>query len=403
MIGPIQIDRWGQTNLSGIGDLRRPKVQMLGMRGLPGNSIHHANSMFVPNHSKRVFVEGEVDIVGGVGYNPARWPEGARRDSVDLRLIGTDLCVLDFGGPDHAIRVRSLTDQPFGVNFHMFQPGAEKIVATVIAKRVAAVSFGRGPDAKMIARFRESGIRCVPTVGAVKHAKKMEQLGVDMLVVQGGEGGGHTGSVASTILLPQVLDSVQLPVIAAGGFADGRGLAAALAYGAQGIAMGTRFLMTRDCPVPDPTKMRYTAATTDDIVVTTQIDGLPQRMIRNEVLGRLERAGPLKRLQLALSSALALKKITGATLGEMLRSARQMSHGGDLSVAQSVMAAIAPVMFQRSMVAGQPQQGLLATGQVAGRLTNLPSCEELVAGIVRDARERLAAVGAAAVAGRGAA
>jgi NAD(P)H-dependent flavin oxidoreductase YrpB (nitropropane dioxygenase family) len=286
-------------------------------------------------------------------------------------------------------RVRSITDRPFGVNFHMFQPGAEKIVQTVIEKRVAAVSFGRGPDAKMIARFREAGIRCVPTVGAVKHAKKMVDLGVDMLVVQGGEGGGHTGSVASTVLLPQVLDAVKVPVIAAGGFADGRGLAAALAYGAQGIAMGTRFLMTRDCPVPEATKQRYTKATTDDIVVTTQIDGMPQRMIRNEILGRLERSGPVKRTWLAISSALELRRLTGSSIGEMLRAARGMRHGSDLSLAQSMMSAIAPVMFQRSMIAGQPQQGLLATGLVAGRLGDLPSCEELVSGIVRDARARL--------------
>jgi glutaconate CoA-transferase, subunit B len=108
MIGPIQIDRFGQTNLSGIGALTKPKVQMLGMRGLPGNSISHANSMFVPNHSRRVFVAGEVDIVGGVGYNPERWPAGVSAAHVDLRLIVTDLCVMDFGGRDHAIRVRSL-------------------------------------------------------------------------------------------------------------------------------------------------------------------------------------------------------------------------------------------------------------------------------------------------------
>jgi glutaconate CoA-transferase subunit B len=108
MIGPIQIDRFGQTNLSGIGALGRPKVQMLGMRGLPGNSISHPNSMFVPNHSARVFVPGEVDIVGGVGYNAARWPAGANASHVDLRLIVTDLCVMDFCGADHAIRVRSL-------------------------------------------------------------------------------------------------------------------------------------------------------------------------------------------------------------------------------------------------------------------------------------------------------
>jgi glutaconate CoA-transferase, subunit B len=108
MIGPIQIDRFGQTNLSGIGALQKPKVQMLGMRGLPGNSISHMNSMFVPNHSPRVFVPGEVDIVGGVGYNPARWPSGAADAYLDLRLIVTDLCVMDFSGAAHAIRVRAL-------------------------------------------------------------------------------------------------------------------------------------------------------------------------------------------------------------------------------------------------------------------------------------------------------
>ncbi len=108
IIGPLQIDRFGQTNLSGVGSYAQPKIAMLGMRGLPGNSANHINSMFVPNHSKRVFVEGEVDIVGGVGYNPARWLPGMNRDAVDIRRVVTDLCVLDFEGPDHAVRVRSL-------------------------------------------------------------------------------------------------------------------------------------------------------------------------------------------------------------------------------------------------------------------------------------------------------
>lgn len=108
IIGPLQIDRWGQTNLSGVGDYAKPKIAMLGMRGLPGNSANHINSMFVPNHSKRVFVEGEVDIVGGVGYNPARWQPGMNNSAVDIRRVVTNLCVLDFEGPDHAPRVRSL-------------------------------------------------------------------------------------------------------------------------------------------------------------------------------------------------------------------------------------------------------------------------------------------------------
>lgn len=102
MIGPTQIDRWGQTNLSSLGDYSRPKVAMLGVRGLPGNSIHHANSLFVPAHNPKVFVAGEVDMVSGVGAKAERWPAGSKRDFVDLRLVVTDLCVLDFAGADAA-------------------------------------------------------------------------------------------------------------------------------------------------------------------------------------------------------------------------------------------------------------------------------------------------------------
>ena len=290
-------------------------------------------------------------------------------------------------------RVRALTDRPFGVNFHMFQPGAERVVDTLIAKKVTAVSFGRGSDKRIIERFRGAGIKCVPTVGALKHARKMAELGVDMLVVQGGEGGGHTGSVASTVLLPQVLDAVHLPVVAAGGFGDGRGLAAALAFGAQGIAMGTRFLMTRDCPVPEQTKQRYVDASTDDIFVTTKIDGLPQRMIHNRVTDRIEHAGRLRMLVLALSSAWRLKHITDASVAQMLSAARGMSRRGDLTFGQALTAAIAPVLFQRSMLVGDPEDGIMATGLIAGRLADLPSCEELVQRIIREAYERLAALG----------
>jgi len=108
MVGPVQIDRYGQSNLSLVGEYAKPKAAFLGVRGFPGNSVNHANSMFVPNHSTRVFVSGEVDMVGGAGYNPARWPGGRKPLGLDLRLIVTDLGVLDFKGPDHAIRVASL-------------------------------------------------------------------------------------------------------------------------------------------------------------------------------------------------------------------------------------------------------------------------------------------------------
>ena len=119
MTGPTQIDRWGQSNLSCLGpDYKKPKVQMLGVRGLPGNSMNHINSHFVPAHSKRVFVEGEVDMVSSIGYKMDRYPEGANTSSVDLRLIVTDLCIMDFGGPERAIQVRFLHP---GITFEQVQ------------------------------------------------------------------------------------------------------------------------------------------------------------------------------------------------------------------------------------------------------------------------------------------
>ncbi len=288
-------------------------------------------------------------------------------------------------------RVRTLTDRPFGVNFHMFQPGAAQIVDTILAKRVRAVSFGRGPDAAMIAKFKNAGLICIASVGALRHAQKSAELGADMLIVQGGEGGGHTGSVATTVLLPQVLEAVKIPVFAAGGFADGRGLAAALAFGAAGVAMGTRFLMTRESPVPDATKARYVKAGVDDVFVTTRLDGISHRMLRNELSARIERANGLGILVAALRNALELKRLTGAGMGEMLRAAAAMARSGEMSLGQALLAANSPVLLQRAVVQGHPAEGIMASGQVAGRLGDLPTCAELIERIVREAEARLAA------------
>jgi NAD(P)H-dependent flavin oxidoreductase YrpB (nitropropane dioxygenase family) len=286
-------------------------------------------------------------------------------------------------------RVRELTDRPFGVNFHMFQPGAARIVDTIIAAKVRAVSFGRGPDKNIIRRFRDAGIVCMPTVGALRHAQKMVEIGVDAITIQGGEGGGHTGSVPTTLLLPQVLDAVKVPVIAAGGFFDGRGLAAALAYGAAGVAMGTRFLMTRDCPVPEVTKSRYVGAGLDDIVLTTRLDGLQHRLLRNEVLSEVENAGSLSLLVSALKNAWLLKQRTGASVAELVAAARGMQRESGLSFGQALMAANSPVLIERSMIQGRPAEGVMSTGMVAGILGDLPSCDELITRMVDDAQQRL--------------
>ena len=284
------------------------------------------------------------------------------------------------------IETKQLTDKPFGVNFHMYQPNAADIVDMVVRHGVRAVSYSRSPGKAMIAQLKQAGVICMPTVGALKHAVKAVEMGADVVTVQGGEGGGHTGAVPTTILLPQVIDAVDVPVVACGGFKDGAGLVAALAYGAEGIAMGTRFLMTSDSPVPAATLERYVRVNNPaSVIVSRSIDGMPQRMINNELLSRLEKAGPLKRLMLAVSSGLAYRKYTGMSISQLLKSALQMRNSGQMSAAQTIMAANAPMVIQKAMVDGNPAEGVLPAGQIAGAIDSLLSCDELINEIVRDA------------------
>jgi nitronate monooxygenase len=289
------------------------------------------------------------------------------------------------------LRVKELTgDRPFGLNFHMFQPNAQQLLDLAVKHRIRAVSYGRGPDKKVIGRLRDAGIVCMPTVGALKHAQKAIEMGANVITIQGGEGGGHTGSVPTTVLLPQVVDAVQVPVVAAGGFYDGRGLVAALAYGAQGIAMGTRFLMTTDSGVPAATLERYVKAKdAERIRVSHLVDGMPQRMLDNEYLQMLEKASPFKRLRIALSSALQWKAQTGMTTGHAMRVLWQALREDPASVAQTVMAANAPVLLERSMIDGKPAEGVMSSGQVAAVIGQLSSCQDVIDGIVRQALERV--------------
>ncbi|GAB3627877.1 2-nitropropane dioxygenase [Pandoraea terrae] len=288
--------------------------------------------------------------------------------------------------------VRKLTDdKPFGLNFHMFQPNAQQLLDLAVRHKIRAVSYGRGPDKKTIGRLRDAGIVCMPTVGALKHAQKAIELGANVITVQGGEGGGHTGSVPTTVLLPQVVDSVDVPVVAAGGFYDGRGLLAALAFGAQGIAMGTRFLMTTDNRIPPQTLARYVAVKeTDRIRVSHLIDGMPQRMIDNEYLDRLAKASPARRVMIALRSALAWKQQTGMTTSHAVKVLWQALREDSSTVAQTVMAANAPMLLQRAMIDGEPADGVMSAGQVAAIIDRLQSCEEVIDGIVAQAAARLA-------------
>lgn len=293
------------------------------------------------------------------------------------------------------LATKALTDKNFGVNFHMYQPNASEIVELVIKHGVKAVSYSRSPGKDMVARLKDNGVVCMPTIGLPKHAVKAIEMGADAVTVQGGEGGGHTGAIPTSLLIPQVVDAVggQVPVVAAGGFKDGRGLVAALAWGAEGIAMGTRFLMTQESPVPVVTKQSYVdCMNPGNIVVSKAMDGLPQRMIMNQMLSELEKAGAAKKLVIALINGLKFRKFTGASIFDLLKSALAMSKTGEITPAQAIMSANAPMIIQKAMVDGHPQEGVLPSGQVAGVIDQLLTCEEIINGIVQEAEQRLAAL-----------
>ena len=287
------------------------------------------------------------------------------------------------------LEVKSRTDQPFGVNLRADAGDAGDRCMLLIDHGVKVASFALAPKADLIGKLKENGVVVMPSIGAARHAQKVAEWGADAVMMQGGEGGGHTGPVPTTLLLPSVLDAVDIPVVAAGGFFDGRGLAAALAYGAAGVGMGTRFLLTSDSTVPDAVKQRYLSAGLTDTVVTAKVDGMPHRMLRTDLVESVEESSTLKRLGPTVRRTLAFKRMSGMSWRELAADGRAMKHGSDRSWAQMVLAANTPMMLKAGLVEGNPDAGVLASGQVVGLIDDLPSCEELIDRIVTQAAEAL--------------
>jgi NAD(P)H-dependent flavin oxidoreductase YrpB (nitropropane dioxygenase family) len=248
------------------------------------------------------------------------------------------------------------TAAPFGVNLRADAADAAERVRLIIDRRVPVASFAQAPKPELIAALKDAGVVTIASAGARRHAEKAAGWGIDAVIATGGEGGGHVGAVPTSLLVPQVAAAVDVPVIAAGGFFDGRGLVAALAWGAAGIAMGTRFLLTSDSPVPDAVKQLYLTAGLDGTMVTTRVDGLPLRVLCTTVVDQLGAGG-----------AAALDERDGA----------------------------AEALLRAAMVDGRTDLGLMSSGQVAGLIDDLPSCAELIEAIMAEARQtldRLAAV-----------
>ncbi|HUE08579.1 MAG TPA: nitronate monooxygenase [Acidimicrobiales bacterium] len=283
--------------------------------------------------------------------------------------------------------VRSRTSAPFGVNLRTDVEDVTDRIELMIETGARVASFAQAPNPALVARCKEAGLFVMPTVGARRHAEKVAEWGVDAVIAQGGEGGGHTGSVPTTLLLPQVVDAVgdRVLVLGAGGFFSGRGLVAALAYGASGVAMGTRFLLSAESRVPEAVKGLYLETPVTGTVVTTKVDGAPQRVVRTDLVDHLESQSWVRALPRAIRSALQFRKESGASLRSLLREGRAMKAGNELTWAQVVMAANAPIMTKAALVEGRTDVGVLPTGQVVGVLDSLPPVAEIIDGIMAEA------------------
>ncbi|MEO1773227.1 nitronate monooxygenase [Candidatus Enterococcus ferrettii] len=185
---------------------------------------------------------------------------------------------------EEIIACKALTDQPFAVNLMLMAPNIPELIEVIVAERVKIVTTGAGTPKKYMPELKSAGIKVIPVVPSAKLAKKMEVLGVDAVVAEGSEAGGHIGELSTMVLVPQVATAVEIPVIAAGGIANGRGMAAALALGAEGIQMGTAFLLSEECPIPLNVKEFVAAAGELDTVVTGRNSVAPVRSIKNKMI-----------------------------------------------------------------------------------------------------------------------
>jgi len=290
--------------------------------------------------------------------------------------------------------IRKRTDAPFGVNMRTDVDDVEQRIEAMIAAGARVASFAQAPNQKLVARCQDAGLLVMPTIGARRHAEKVAEWGVDAVIAQGAEGGGHTGTIPTSLLTREVVRAVgdSVIVISAGGWHDGAGLVAARALGAQGVAMGTRFLLTSDSTVPDEVKATYLATPVTGTVVSTAVDGAPQRVIRTPFVDHLERSPWLANLPRALMSAHKFRRETKSSLSSLLREGLAMKTGNELTWPQVVMAANAPVMTKAGLVDGRDDVGVLPTGQVVGVIDELPSVETLVNRIIDEANQRLTAL-----------
>jgi enoyl-[acyl-carrier protein] reductase II len=235
-------------------------------------------------------------VQGGMAYLGTTELVSAVSNAGGLGMIGAGNSEPDWVR-EQIRSTRQLTDKPFGVNIMLMSPFAEQVVDVVLEEKVAVVTTGAGNPGVYVPRFKQAGIKVMPVLASVALAKRLERADVDAVVAEGMESGGHIGEVTTMALIPQVVDSVQIPVVAAGGIGDGRGLVAALALGAQGVQIGTRFVCSEECIAHPAYKEKILQAHERSTIASGQTTGHPLRCLQNRLtrqIQEMERAGVSK-------------------------------------------------------------------------------------------------------------
>ena len=288
-------------------------------------------------------------IQGGMAWVADYHLAAAVSNAGGLGLIGSG------GAPaswvkDQIREVKKLTDKPFGVNIMLMNPEADEIAKVIVEEKVPVVTTGAGNPAKYIKEWKEAGVKVIPVVASCALAKMMERCGADAVVAEGTEAGGHIGEITTMSLVPQVVDAVKRPVIAAGGIADGRGFAAALMLGAKAVQMGTHFVATKECNVHENYKEKIIKAKDIDSKVTGRSTGHPVRVLRNQ-----------------MSNEYIKKEQEGATLEEL----ELLTLGG----------------LRKAVVEGNVKEGSLMAGQIAGLVKKQYTCKELIEKVVTEGQQ----------------
>ena len=285
-------------------------------------------------------------IQGGMAWVAEYHLAAAVSEAGGLGLIGAASAPADWVR-DQIREAKKLTDKPFGVNIMLMSPYADEVAKVVAEDGVKVVTTGAGNPEKYMAMWKEAGVKVIPVVASVALAKRMERCGADALVAEGSEAGGHIGENTTMVLVPQVVDAVNIPVIAAGGIADGRGIAAAFMLGAKGVQMGTHFVVTDESQVHENYKERIIKAKDIDSRVTGRTTRHPVRALRNDMTK--------KYLELENNGA-SFEELEKLTLGGL----------------------------RKAVVDGDVKNGSVMAGQIAGMVKERMSCKELITKLVKE-------------------